>query len=109
MILNIIEDDNFENEGLFEGKIVTGNIDKYMKRNPDSVVIKNANVFIDMGGKIWWGDLDLTRDAKRIQRACNRIGMEILITEESVGRDNLDDLNWDIVRAQAVAHIKPEL
>lgn len=49
------------------------------------ICVWNANVIVG-GKKAWYGDLDLTKDAKNLQAAANNIGQPIYILPEHAAR-----------------------
>ncbi len=50
----------------------------YVSRHPNNQAIFNANVVTTIG-KIWWGDLDLTDDSKKLQQVANTLDCNIYI------------------------------
>lgn len=61
---------------------------------PDNEVYFNANIFVLGEGKIWYGDLDVTKDIEALQKVASRIGSDLYILREMDGRfenENLDD------------------
>jgi hypothetical protein len=59
----------------WEGRMISGSKSGYMKRNPGNEVYFNANIFVLGEGKIWWGDLDLTKDREvltEISASCGK-------------------------------------
>jgi hypothetical protein len=73
----------------------------YQNKYPDSVCLWNANVFTKGKGKIWWGDLDLTRDAEELKRFAKDQGEELFILRERDGRfdnEQAPDLSLAVAR-----------
>lgn len=67
------------------------------------ICVWNANVIVD-GKKVWYGDIDLTKDAKRIQIAANEIQKPLYILREMDARfDNESTPKLE----RAVAVIQP--
>jgi hypothetical protein len=61
---------------------------------PDNEVYFNANIFVLGEGKIWYGDLDVTKDIEALQNVASRIGSDLYILREMDGRfenENIGD------------------
>ncbi len=56
----------------------------YRAAHPDNEVHFNANIFID-GVKIWYGDLDLTLDLKKLTKLANNLQKDLYIMREVDG------------------------
>jgi len=66
----------------------------YRQRNPDNEVYFNANIFVLGEGKVWIGDLDITKDRETLQKVATEIGKDLYIVRELDGRfenENLKD------------------
>jgi hypothetical protein len=66
----------------------------YRQRNPDNEVYFNANIFVLGEGKVWLGDLDVTKDRETLQKIATEIGKDLYIVRELDGRfenENLKD------------------
>jgi hypothetical protein len=66
------------------GRMISGSKSGYRHRHPENEVIFNARIFTPKKHLIWWGDLDITLDYKKLQEVCNEINEELLITTESI-------------------------
>lgn len=66
----------------YPGRLLDGSKRSYSERHPESVVYFNACVFDANGRQIWFGDIDLTIDAERLQAAANEQGSELHVTPE---------------------------
>jgi len=73
----------FEKHGFPQGRMISGSKSGYRQRFPKNDVIFNARIFTKTDN--WHGDLDITKDRKELQKLCNEINEEMLITSESVG------------------------
>jgi hypothetical protein len=94
-------------EGLFLGRLVTGNKTKYINKHPNNKVVFNANIITANRGKIWNGDLDLTRDDLRLRNAAKRANETLYVLTEHDGRFNLDSLTIELVESLAVKIYEP--
>lgn len=58
------------------GRMIGGSKSGYRERFPNNIAIFNANIIIPIDGKIWHGDLDITKDGeflKKIAAECKTI------------------------------------
>jgi len=60
-------------------------------RLPDDLFIFNANIFADEYGKIWWGDLNLTKDKDNLIEISKELGIDLYILSEMDGRFGLEN------------------
>lgn len=64
------------------GAMVSGSKSRYMKDNPHNKVVFNANVVIPVYGKIWYGDIDITKSKKNLIDFCKKIDTDLYILYE---------------------------
>lgn len=72
------------------GRMISGSKSGYIDANPDSVVVFNANI-LSKYGKVWYGDLDLTKDADKLKEVAEEYGDKIYVLRESdcrFGKEN---------------------
>jgi len=84
----------FVNEGLDLGRMISYSKSGYMERNPKSEVYFNCNVFVLGEGKIWYGDLDVTKERESLEKIASEMGKDLYILREMDGRfenENLED------------------
>jgi hypothetical protein len=74
------------------GRLISASKSSYSDQHPDHEVLFNACVFDAQAVEIWFGDLDLTLDAPRLQQLADLFG-EIYVTPESPFR--LDGLRGE--------------
>lgn len=96
----------FIDNGMIPGRMITGSKTSYRKRNPNNAVYFNANIFILGEGKIWWGDLDLTRDLEILREISSGMGKKLYILSESDGRWENENANDEHVLSRAIAVIE---
>lgn len=75
-----------KNEGFPMGRMVSLSKSDYRDANPKSVVWYNANIITIDDGKVWFGDLDLTKDSVVLKRVANTLGKTLFILKEMDGR-----------------------
>jgi len=81
-------------EGLQISRMISGSKSGYMNSNSGNEVYFNANVFVLGEGKIWYGDLDITKDREKLENVASNLGKDLYILRERDGRfgnENLSD------------------
>jgi hypothetical protein len=92
----------FENHGLYPGRMISGT-----KTAPAGhVAVFNGNIVVENGGKIWYGDLDITKEFDQLKEIADEIGQDLYILREHDAR--FDNENAGIVywKKHAVTVIK---
>jgi hypothetical protein len=69
----------------WEGRMISLSKSGYSKERPDHVPVFNGNVCL-VGGKVWWGDLDLTLDEPKLVDLARRVGQTVYVLYEGDGR-----------------------
>jgi hypothetical protein len=82
----------FENEKLLLGRMVSHSKSGYMNKFPDNEVYFNANIFILGEGKIWYGDIDVTKEKEQLENVAREIGKDLYILTEMDGRFGNEEL-----------------
>ncbi len=75
-------------------RMVSFSKSSYIEKYPDNEVYFNANIFVLGEGKVWYGDVDVTKDMDSLQNVAREIGKDLYILSEMDGRfenENLDD------------------
>lgn len=84
----------FLNEGFNLGRMISHSKSSYREKFPENEVYFNANIFVLGEGKVWYGDLDLTRDIETLKNIASNSGKDLYILRELDGRfenENLRD------------------
>jgi len=71
---------------LVEGRMISASKSGYRNRYPKNLALFNANIFNEDNKKIWWGDLDITKDIKALKELAKNEGKTIFILREMDGR-----------------------
>lgn len=58
----------FKNVKLFSGRMISHSKSGYKEKFPYKEVYFNANIFVLGEGKIWYGDIDITKEKKTIRK-----------------------------------------
>lgn len=94
----------FETHGLFKGRCF-GSKSAYRQRYQHRIIVFNANICTKEQGKIWHGDIDMTKDAKALQRIANSLGQTLYVLSEMDARfDNEIDPKFE----NAIEIIEPD-
>ena len=72
--------------GLTMGRMISSSKSYYRDRNPNSVCYFNANIVTAKEGKIWYGDLDLTKDGETIKAIAEEYGVTLYVLREMDAR-----------------------
>lgn len=79
------------------GRVLSGN-----KVGPEGhICVWNANIVLENGDKVWFGDLDLTADQEDLQWYADDLGQPIFIMKEMNARFLREHEQVDISRAVA--------
>ena len=76
----------FLSYGLMYGRMISGSKSGYRQKFTENDVVFNANIILENYGKIWYGDLDLTLDAEKLNKIANELGQTIYVLREMDGR-----------------------
>lgn len=68
-----------------EGAMISASKSGYMRRNPDNKVVFNGCVCVG-ANNIWWGDIDITKSADKLQKLADTLGEEVYVLYEYQGR-----------------------
>ena len=78
--------DYLKANGLIMGRMISYSKSDYREKNPNSVCYFNANIVTAKDGKIWYGDLDLTKDGETLKAIAEETGEIIYVLREMDGR-----------------------
>lgn len=67
-------------------KMITYSKSAYKQRNPGNVVIFNSNVCTKKHGKIWFGDIDVTKNKNELINLAKNIKENVYVLNEMDGR-----------------------
>jgi len=92
--------ESFRNNGFHIGRMISGSKSGYRERNPNNEVYFNANIFTLEEGKVWYGDLDLTKDLSILETIAKSTGKDLYILREMDGRfENENPSQAHIIKA----------
>lgn len=65
------------------GRMLSGSKSNYSASHPKSIVYFNGNIYDQEGVKLWYGDIDLRKDAAKLAQIAHLLGESIYVTAES--------------------------
>lgn len=71
------------------GRLVDSSKTCYTQKHPNNIVLFNANIFFDITGKVWYGDIDLTLDLDKLREIARKFKTDVVILGEHDGRFEL--------------------
>jgi hypothetical protein len=95
----------FENEKLFSGRMLSFSKSGYRDKFPDNEVYFNANIFVLGEGKIWYGDIDVTKEKEQLENVAREIGKDLYILREMDGRFENEELKDSEIITRAMCKI----
>lgn len=72
--------------GFYNGRLISGSKSTYRKKLPDNLVLFNANIFTEKFGKIFYGDIDLTKDQSALKYISLELNETLYVLNEMDGR-----------------------
>lgn len=67
--------------GFCISRMISGSKSGYLDLYPKSYVVFNANI-VTKEGKVWYGDIDITRDGKKLKEIAEEFGEPFYILRE---------------------------
>ena len=95
----------FENEKLLSGRIISFSKSGYRGEFPDNEVYFNSNIFVLGEGKIWYGDIDVTKEKEQLENVAREIGKDLYILREMDGRFGNEELKDSEIITRAMCKI----
>lgn len=99
----------FVAQGLVLNRMISYSKSAYVRRHPDNLVVFNANVLTEKSGKVWFGDLDTTKDYNDLQKIADSLGEELFILRESDFRFKSEETPINEAIKLAVVSFKPKI
>ncbi|MFN5249952.1 MAG: hypothetical protein ACK5DE_02835 [Bacteroidota bacterium] len=99
--------DVLANHGFLLNRMIAYSKSTYIKVHPDNKVVFNANI-ATREGKIWWGDLDITKDLENLQKAADELDTTLYILREMDYRFGKETRPFHEVEKLAVEKVIPK-
>lgn len=96
----------FRDNGLHLARMISWSKSSYREANPENEVYFNANIFVLGEGKVWFGDIDVTKDQETLQKIASEIGKDLFILRELDGRFENETLSDSEIIKRAASKIK---
>jgi hypothetical protein len=74
----------------------------YRRSHPACVYVPNANVFSIQHGKLWWGDLDIAKNGRALEKVAHRLRCRLFVVREHDGRWGNASLQPEKIQSCAV-------
>lgn len=82
----MINKEEFANVYLgYSGSLISWSKSQYREDHPENLVVFNSNV-CTKNGKIWYGDIDVTRSKENLSMLSNALDEDIYVLREMDGR-----------------------
>lgn len=95
----------FESNGYRLGRMIGYSKSGYLEKFPDNEVYFNSNIFSLGEGKLWYGDLDITRDRENLEKIASEIGKDLYVLREMDGRFENESLSDSEIIRRSVCKI----
>lgn len=96
----------FLNNGLMTGRMISLSKSAYRDQYPENEVYFNCNIFILGEGKIWYGDLDVTKERETLKAIAQDLGTPLYILREMDGRFGNEELSDSEIIKRSVKRIE---
>jgi len=97
----------FEKYNFGRGRLISMSKSGYRNKYPYNYVLFNANIFTKSQHLIWFGDLDITKDAETLRKICDEIGEEMIVVSEMKGRFGGEERKYKEIRKTAEVIFTP--
>ena len=95
----------FRKNNLINGRLLSMSKSTYRNQFPDNKVYFNANIFLLGEGKVWFGDIDITRDIDVLESISAELGKDLYVLRESDGRFENESLSDSEIISKSVYKI----
>lgn len=95
-------DEVFQKHGLICGRMIYGSKSFARSKFPDDLLLFNANIVTKSAGKIWWGDLNITKEAKKLKEVAAEINETLFVLRESDCRFGTENDPVEVLISRAV-------
>jgi len=96
----------FLKHGFLYGRMISGSKSGYSGRNPENIIVFNGNIITKAHGKIWFGDIDVTKDFDKLKEISNEIKQDLYILREHDARFENEDAGFKYWKKHAVEIIR---
>ena len=99
--------ESFYEAGIIPGRLIAASKSRYREKFPDNQIFFNANLFVLGEGKVWHGDIDITRDGEIFQNISSKLGISLYVIREMDGRFENEELSDSDIIKKSVHTFNP--
>ena len=92
----------FEAHGFFNGRMIASSKSSYRQRYPDNLVAFNSNIITKTHSKVFYGDIDLTRDYKVLRSIAECIDELLFVLYEMDCRFGAENNSIDVLISKSI-------
>lgn len=81
-----------QKHGFSNGRMISYSKSTYMRANEGHKVYFNSCIYDSNGVQIWYGDLDLTKDSRKLNKVAKESKQEFYVTPESGFRSDFNKI-----------------
>lgn len=97
-------------ELLKENGFRCGRMISYSKKSPEGCFcVWNANIITKSNGKVWFGDLNITREGNKLKEVAKQLGEELFVLREMDCRFETSTDSIEVLIDKAVWHTNMEI
>jgi hypothetical protein len=89
------------------GRMLSLSKSDYREKHPNNEVFFNCNIFTEEDGKIWYGDIDYTKEIDILEKIATKLDRTLYILKELDGRFDNENLDISQIKKKALKIIKP--
>lgn len=98
-------DRTFSKHGFGFARMIGGSKTLYRDAHPGDDILFNANIFSDKEKKkVWYGDLNITKDAEALQAVADELEDRLYIVPEMYGRFGAEERDFEKITNDAYAY-----
>lgn len=97
----------FNKYGFNRGRLISYSKSRYRNNHPNDYILFNGNIFTKKYHKMWWGDLNITKDSLKLQEICNEIDLDLIIVSEMIGSFGGEKKKFSEIKKFADCIFKP--
>ena len=95
-------DEIFVKHGLICGRMIYGSKSFARSKFPGDLLVFNANIVIKSAGKVWFGDLNITKESKKLKDVAAEINETLYVLRESDCRFGTEEDPVEVLINRAV-------
>ena len=93
---------HFEAFGFYDARMIGGSKTSYTQDHSDDLIVFNANILMPEHDKVWYGDLNLTKDYVMLKGIAETLNANLYVLWESDARFGEENKPFDELIKKAV-------